>query len=128
LFLSNPKGQSTADRRRVLDAIQGLNQAQLADVGDPEIATRMSQYEMAFRMQTSVPELTDIGSEKPATLARYGARPGKPSFANNCLLARRLVERGVRLVELYDADWDHHNNLATGSRPSSSPYTASSPA
>jgi hypothetical protein len=113
LFLSNPKGQSAEDRRRMLDAIQALNQAQLADVGDPEIATRMSQYEMAFRMQTSVPELTDLSRETPAALARYGARPGKPSFANNCLLARRLVERGVRLVELYDADWDHHNNLAT---------------
>ncbi|HUY92261.1 MAG TPA: DUF1501 domain-containing protein [Pirellulales bacterium] len=112
LFLSNPKGHGAADRRRVLDAIQALNQRQLAAAGDPEIATRISQYEMAFRMQTSVPDLIDIGQESAETLALYGAEPGKASFANNCLLARRLVERGVRLVELYDADWDHHANLA----------------
>jgi hypothetical protein len=113
LFLSNPPGQSAADRRRVLDAVQALNQVQLAEVGDSEIATRIAQYEMAFRMQTSVPELMDISREPPAMLDRYGARPGKPSFANNCLLARRLIERGVRLVELYDSDWDHHGNLPT---------------
>jgi hypothetical protein len=113
LFLSNPQGQSSADRRRLLDTVQALNQVQLADVGDPEIATRMAQYELAFRMQASVPELMDISREAPPTLALYGAQPSKPSFANNCLLARRLVERGVRLVELYDADWDHHNNLTT---------------
>lgn len=112
LFLSNPPGQSNADRRRVLDAIGELNQAQLADVGDPEIATRISQYEMAYRMQASVPDLMDIGHETADTLAMYGAEPGKPSFANNCLLARRMVERGARLVELYDADWDHHSDLA----------------
>lgn len=112
LFLSNPKGHGEADRRRVLDAIQALNQEQLKEVGDPEIATRISQYEMAFRMQASVPELMDIARESPATLEMYGAKPGKPSFANNCLLARRLVERGVRLVQLYDSDWDHHSDLA----------------
>ena len=112
-FLSNPDGHSRADRRRVLDAVQQLNQAQLADVGDPEIATRISQYEMAFRMQTSVPELMDLTQESPATLELYGATPGKASFANNCLLARRLVERGVRMVQLYDADWDHHGDIAT---------------
>ncbi len=112
LFLGNPKGHGPADRRRVLDTVQQLNQAQLADVGDPEIATRISQYEMAFRMQTSVPELMDISIESPATLAEYGATPGKASFANNCLLARRLIERGVRLVQLFDADWDHHSNIA----------------
>ena len=113
LFLRNPEGHGPVERRRVLDTIQQLNQAQLADVGDPEIATRISQYEMAFRMQTSVPELMDISKESPETLAAYGATPGKASFANNCLLARRLVERGVRLVQLFDADWDHHSNLAT---------------
>jgi uncharacterized protein (DUF1501 family) len=113
LFLNNPAGHSSADRRRVLDTVQRLNQAQLAEVGDPEIATRISQYEMAFRMQTSVPELMDIARESPATLERYGAQPGKASFAANCLLARRLVERGVRMVQLYDADWDHHADLAT---------------
>jgi hypothetical protein len=112
LFLSNPKGHTAADRRRVLDAISELNQAQLADVGDPEIATRLAQYEMAFRMQTSVPDLMDFSGETQATLDLYGAKPGKASFANNCLLARRLVERGVRMIQLYDSDWDHHNNLA----------------
>jgi hypothetical protein len=113
LFLHNPPGHSAADRRRVLDTLQQLNQAQLADVGDPEIATRISQYEMAFRMQTSVPELMDISRESKRTLELYGAEPGKASFANNCLLARRLVERGVRMVQLYDADWDHHADLGT---------------
>lgn len=113
LFLSNPDGHTRSDRRRVLDAIAQLNRAQLAEVGDPEIATRMNQYEMAYRMQTSVPELMDISSESAATLASYGAQPGKTSFANNCLLARRLVERGVRMVELYDEGWDHHSNIAT---------------
>ena len=111
LFLRNPEGHGTADRRRVLDTVKTLNEAQLADVGDPEIATRISQYEMAFRMQTSVPELMDISREPKSTLELYGAQPGKASFANNCLLARRLVERGVRMVQLYDADWDHHADL-----------------
>ena len=113
LFLSDPKGETRQNRRRILDAVAQLNEAQLEEAGDPEIATRIAQYEMAYRMQTSVPELMDISRESPATLAMYGAQPGKPSFANNCLLARRLVERGVRLVQLYDSDWDHHNNLAT---------------
>ncbi len=113
LFLDNPKGHSAQDRRQVLDTVKQLNESQLADVGDPEIATRISQYEMAFRMQTSVPELMDISKESKATLEFYGAQPGKASFANNCLLARRLVERGVRMVQLYDADWDHHADLAT---------------
>ncbi len=112
LFLSNPEGHSAQSRRRVLDAVNALNQAELADVGDPEIATRIGQYEMAFRMQTSVPELMDISKESPATLEKYGAKPGAASFANNCVLARRLIERGVRVVELYDSDWDHHANLA----------------
>jgi hypothetical protein len=113
LFLGNPAGQSMTDRRRVLDAVQSLNQTHLADVGDPEIATRINQYEMAFRMQTSVPELMDIGKESPETLALYGAQPGRATFANNCLLARRLVERGVRVVQLFDSDWDHHASLST---------------
>jgi hypothetical protein len=111
LFLSNPNGHDAADRRRVLDKIAELNHAHLNDVGDPEIATRINQYEMAFRMQASVPDLMDLSDESQATLDLYGARPGRPSFANNCLLARRLVERGVRMVQLYDSDWDHHNNL-----------------
>jgi hypothetical protein len=112
LFLDNPAGHTRSDRRQVLDTIQRLNRAQLADVGDPEIATRIGQYEMAFRMQMSVPELMDLRSESRETLELYGAEPGKASFANNCLLARRLVERGVRMIQLYDADWDHHADLA----------------
>jgi hypothetical protein len=113
LYLGNPPGQAPADRRRVLDATKALNEKQLADVGDPEIATRIQQYELAFRMQASVPDLMDVSKEPKEVLDAYGAVPGKGSFANNCLLARRLVERGVRVVELYDADWDHHNNLPT---------------
>lgn len=111
LFLSNPEGQSRSERRQVLDALGELNRHRLDVAGDPEIATRISQYEMAFRMQASVPELMDLSGESKATLDAYGVRPGQPSFAANCLLARRLVERGVRIVELYDSDWDHHNNL-----------------
>ncbi|GIW95528.1 MAG: sulfatase [Pirellulaceae bacterium] len=113
LFLSNPPGFSMDDRRRVLDAVAALNQHRFQSAGDPEIITRIVQYEKAFRMQMSVPELVDLSRESPATLKMYGVEPGRPSFAANCLLARRLVEQGVRLVELYDSDWDHHNGLAT---------------
>jgi hypothetical protein len=112
LFLSDPRGVTRDDRRSLLDAVGALNRAQLADVGDPEIATRIAQYEMAFRMQTAVPELTDLSREPRAVHELYGTTPGRPSFANHCLLARRLVERGVRFVQLYDADWDHHNDIA----------------
>jgi hypothetical protein len=111
LFLSNPAGHNRSDRRQVLDAVKALNEQNLGIVGDPEISTRISQYEMAFRMQASVPELMDISKESAATLQMYGAQPGKASFANNCLLARRLVERGVRMVQLFDSDWDHHGGL-----------------
>jgi len=111
LFLSNPAGFAPQDRRTSVDAINRLNQFQLADVGDPEIATRISQYEMAYRMQTSVPELMDIAKEPKAVHEMYGTQPGKTSFANNCLLARRLVERGVRFVQLFDEGWDHHGNV-----------------
>ena len=110
LFLSNPKGVTKDDRRRLVDDVKNLNGVQLADVGDPEIATRIAQYEMAYRMQMSVPELTDLSQENKKTLAEYGAKPGVASFANNCLLARRLVERGVRFVQLYDEGWDTHSN------------------
>src|SRR5581483_7194582 len=85
LFLSNPPGQTPADRRRILDAVRALNQAQLAEVGDPEIATRIRQYELAVRMQAAVPGLMDLAGESRATLAMYGAEPGRASFANNCL-------------------------------------------
>ena len=111
LFLSNPDGHSREDRRRLLDSLAQLNQEQKAASGDPEIATRIGQYEMAFRMQASVPTLMDLSGESAETMKLYGAQPGKASFANNCLLARRLVESGVRLVELYDSDWDHHSGL-----------------
>ena len=113
LFLSNPEGMKETDRRRIVDVINRLNAQQLEDIGDPEIATRISQYEMAFRMQTSVPELMDISAESKQVHEMYGTKPGSVSFANNCLLARRLVERGVRFVQLFDQGWDHHGSLTT---------------
>jgi hypothetical protein len=116
--LGNPKGVTADGQRQVLDAVRDLNAERLDATGDPEIATRIAQYEMAYRMQSSAPELMDIARETKPTLEAYGAEPGKASFANNCLLARRLVERGVRFVQLYHTDWDHHgdgtNNLTTG--------------
>ena len=116
LFLSNPSGINPTDRKRIVDTVNRLNQKQLADVGDPEISTRISQYEMAYRMQSSVPELMDISSEPKHVHEMYGTSPGKTSFANNCLLARRLVERGVRFVQLFInfQIWDNHTNLASG--------------
>ncbi|HXG68525.1 MAG TPA: DUF1501 domain-containing protein [Blastocatellia bacterium] len=108
LFISNPPGVSAEARRQSLDALRDLNRAHLDDVGDPEITTRIASYEMAYRMQTSVPELTDISKEPESIHKLYGTEPGKASFANNCLLARRLVERGVRFVQLYHRGWDHH--------------------
>ena len=111
LFLSNPAGVGAESRKRIIDTVNGLNQAQLADIGDPEIATRISQYELAYRMQTSVPELMDISSEPKNIHDMYGTKPGQTSFANNCLLARRLVERGVRFVQLFDQGWDTHGSV-----------------
>ncbi len=111
LYLSNPPGVDRDLQRSSLDALRQLNQLRLDDVGDPEIATRISSFEMAFRMQASAPELMDLSKESRATLQMYGAEPGKPSFANNCLLARRLVERGVRFVQLFHEAWDQHGNL-----------------
>ncbi len=111
LFLSNPDGIEANSRKRIIDTVNQLNQVQLANLGDPEIATRISQYELAYRMQTSVPELMDISSESKSTHEMYGTEPGKNKFANNCLLARRLVERGVRFVQLFDQGWDNHNNV-----------------
>jgi len=108
LFVSNPPGMSATVRRESLDALRDLNRQHLGEVGDPEILARIAQYELAYRMQTSVPELTDIAGESAATHALYGTEPGRNSFANNCLLARRLVERGVRFVQLYDWGWDSH--------------------
>jgi Protein of unknown function (DUF1501) len=108
LNLRTPPGISPGRQRRTIEAIAELNQARYDVTADPEIATRIAAYETAFRMQTSAPELIDLGSETRATLEMYGAEPGNPSFAANCLLARRLVERGVRFVQLYHTDWDHH--------------------
>ena len=128
LFLSNPKGLSRQARRKTLDAISDLNRYQHQQIGDPETITRIAQYELSFRMQMSVPEVMDISRESKETLELYGARPGHvsaaesaadprqlykgddPTFANNCLLARRLVENGVRFVQLYDWGWDHHGS------------------
>ena len=118
LYLSNPPGVDDGSRRKIINSVNTLNKQTLADVNDPEIATRIEQYEMAYRMQTSVPELMDIDSEPQSIHELYGTTKrkgskddGKPSFANNCLLARRLVERGVRFVQLFDQGWDHHGNL-----------------
>ena len=111
LFLANPRGVDRDLQKDSIDAIRALNEHRLAQVGDPEIATRTSSFEMAFRMQTSAPDLMDIAKEPQETLEMYGAEPGKSSFANNCLLARRLVERGVRYVQLFHEAWDQHGNL-----------------
>jgi hypothetical protein len=112
LYLSDPPGFVRDDRRVFLDTLRKLNQVNLDEFGDPEIATRISQYEMAFRMQTSVPELTDISKEPPRTFDLYGEEAKTPgTFAANCLLARRLAERGVRFIQLFHRDWDHHSQL-----------------
>jgi len=108
LFVSNPSGVSRELRGETLDALGDLNQMRAQEVLDPEIEARIEQYELAYRMQTSVPELMDISSEPNEIHEMYGTEPGKKSFANNCLLARRLVERGVRFVQLYHRGWDHH--------------------
>jgi len=115
LYLSNPAGFPAENRRVFLDALNEINEAKLKEMGDPEIATRISQYEMAFRMQSSVPELTDLSKESPDVLKSYGPDAAKPgTFAYNCLLARRLAERGVRFIQLYHRDWDHHGGLPKG--------------
>jgi Protein of unknown function (DUF1501) len=111
LYVSNPDGIDPNVRRQLLDGVRELNQIRLDTVGDPEIAARISSYEMAYRMQTSVPDLMEIAKEPKDVLEMYGATPGKASFANNCLLARRLAERDVRFVQLYHRDWDHHSSL-----------------
>src|SRR6266513_2649750 len=111
LYLSNPRGVDDELQRDSLDAIRSMNQARLEATGDPEIATRINSFEMAFRMQSSAPELMDLSKEPKHILEMYGAEPGKPSFANNCLLARRLVERGVRFVQIFHEAWDQHGNL-----------------
>jgi hypothetical protein len=108
LYVSDPAGLDRSMRRKTLDALRDLNQEQAGVLGHPETATRIAQYELAFRMQASVPEVMDIARESPATLEAYGAVPGEASFANNCLLGRRLLEQGVRFVHLFDWGWDFH--------------------
>ncbi len=114
LYLSNPKGIDAQMQRDSLDSIKQLNQKHLDVVGDPEIATRINSYEMAYRMQTSAPELMDLSKETKETMEMYGAEAGKTNFATSCLLARRLVERGVRFVQIFHEAWDHHGGLVGG--------------
>ncbi|HMV85555.1 MAG TPA: DUF1501 domain-containing protein [Blastocatellia bacterium] len=115
LNLRSPEGMGREQERDFYDTVGALNKARHAETGDPEILTRINAYEMAFRMQTSAPELMDLSKESAATLAMYGVKPGESGFAANALLARRMIERGVRFVQLYHTDWDHHgergNNL-----------------
>lgn len=108
LDVSNPPGMDRNLRRKSLDALRDLNELQAHEMGHPETMTRIDQYELAFRMQTAVPDVMDISKETPKTIAMYGATPGGASFANNCLLARRLIEKGVRYVQLFDWGWDFH--------------------
>jgi hypothetical protein len=111
LYIQNPRGLDPALQKDSITAINGLNRLEYESIKDPEILTRISQYEMAFRMQTSVPELMDMSREPANVLEMYGAKPGDGSFASNCLLARRLAERGVRFIQLYHRDWDHHGSI-----------------
>ena len=111
LHITNPPGVSRFERRHQLDLLKWMNQRRHDAVNDPEISTRIAQYELAYRMQVSVPELTDISSEPESVRQFYGAEPGKASFANNCLLARKLAERGVRFIQLYDKGWDSHGSI-----------------
>ncbi len=111
LYVRSPEGVAHETQRDVVDAVQRLNRLEEQRVADPEIATRISQYEMAFRMQTSVPELMDVRDEPQSVLDLYGTKGGDGSFASNCLLARRLAERGVRFIQLYHRDWDHHGSI-----------------
>ena len=111
LYLNQPPGVSAAQQHDIVTAVQSLNRSHQSFVDDPEIAVRIAQYEMAFRMQSSVPGLMDVSDEPKHILDLYGCQPGDGSFASNCLLARRLAERGVRFIQLYHRDWDHHNDL-----------------
>lgn len=114
LYIQNPPGVNAQMQRDGITAVNALNKLQYEAVKDPEILTRINQYELAFKMQTSVPDLTDMSKEPKSVLDLYGAQPGDGSFASNCLLARRLAERGVRFIQLYHRDWDHHNNVKLG--------------
>ena len=114
LYIKNPEGVAAAAQKESIDAINALNRMAEGRLHDPEIATRISQYEMAFKMQSSVPGLMDMSKEPASVLEAYGAKPGDGSFASNCLLARRLAESGVRFIQLYHRDWDHHSGLKKG--------------
>ena len=114
LYLTNPPGVNRGQQQELIKTINSINAKHDALVDDPEIATRIAQYEMAFQMQASVPELTDVSGEPQSILDLYGCKPGDGSFASNCLLARRLAERGVRFIQLYHKDWDHHGGLKQG--------------
>ncbi len=114
LYLSNPQGVDDATQRDTLDVLKQLNEVRLGIVGDPEIASRINSFELAYRMQQTAPELMDISKEPRHILDMYGAKPGEASFANNCLLARRLIESGVRFVQLFHEAWDHHGGLTGG--------------
>ena len=111
LYINNPPGVNGKLQRRSIDAVNALNKIEYGTLKDPEILTRVEQYEMAFKMQASVPDLMDMSKEPASVLEMYGAKPGDGSFASNCLLARKLAERGVRFIQLYHRDWDHHNNV-----------------
>jgi len=111
MYLQRPGSVTAQDQREIVDVVNQLNRLQHDATADPEINTRISQYELAFRMQTAVPELMDLSGEPQSVLDLYGARPGDGSFASNCLLARRLAERGVRFIQLYHRDWDHHDDV-----------------
>jgi hypothetical protein len=110
-YVANPHGTSRMQQEQLVSTVQKLDQQRTTQTHDPELASRIAQYELAFQMQASIPELTDISDESPETLAMYGAAPGDGSFASNCLLARRLAERGVRFIQLYHRGWDHHGDL-----------------
>jgi hypothetical protein len=111
LYINNPPGVNSKLQQRSIEAVNALNTIEYGTLKDPEILTRVAQYELAFKMQTSVPDLVDVSKEPKSVLDSYGAKPGDGSFASNCLLARKLAERGVRFIQLYHRDWDHHNNV-----------------
>ncbi len=128
LNVASPSGVDGKLQRDTIDLVRGLNRRHLDSVGDPEIEARIAAYELAYRMQTSAPDLMDLSGESKETLALYGAKPGEASFANNCLLARRLIERGVRFVNLYHEGWDHHSDVAgAASRTSAGRPTEGAP-
>jgi len=114
LYLSNPAGISSTSRRQLIDSMNELNRLSLGTIGDPAISAHIANYELAFKMQSSVPELMDLSKEPKETFEMYGAQAGQPSFAANCMVARRLAERGVRFIQLNHRDWDHHGGLPGG--------------